>query len=115
MTTDTNDLAPWVPAGAWVPKVGERVVIRLSGECDHPAVPGSVSAMTGLSLHFPERDGAEGMVAEIRIDPTTPGHCYGVKFKTPRLLWIGGQLVRYIRCWGEFYALAELERLEPAP
>lgn len=25
---------PWIPAGMWVPKVGDCVEIRLSGECD---------------------------------------------------------------------------------
>lgn len=74
---DAWDAAPdgiWEP---WAPKVGDRVRVHLSAECQFEYLYGN------RTKHFPESDGACGVISE--IDGCGPGehdqgHRYTVRF-----------------------------------
>lgn len=90
---ERDDLRPYWP-GTF--KVGDRVRVRLSGEC--PFMRGE-----GEIVHAPEEDGVTGTVDRVTC-PFTPGHPIDVIFDTSYRLngqtWVGG-------C----FAAAELEPL----
>ena len=110
MTIDwaTVDLdAPWQP---WTPKVGDRVRIRLSGECQAEVQAGSPMHRAGmLSGHVPDEHGMTGTVDMVNSrEYVRDQHPYLVQFDRP--LFLGNDC----SC-GDLYAAAELEPLEPAP
>lgn len=121
MTGSTNDTAEaalaafwdresdeptyWEP---WKPKVGDRVEVRVSGECGWRGDPGSAAEQRGEG-HPAWMDGKTGEVVE--IDPTpgaaAVGHRYLIDWDVP-----------HVEGWrtfvGSAYAAAELLPLAPA-
>jgi hypothetical protein len=103
----------WTPPSLPRFKVGDRVRVRLSGECDRN---GKVSLWRGgrwieteqESNHPPELDGVEGVVVEVRENSET-GHPFVVMFPrepyTRSLGWVESDM----------YSATELELLEAAP
>jgi hypothetical protein len=86
----------WEP---WRPEVGQRVQIRLSGECQHEAT--SVHLVTGVEMgraygHPADLDGRTGQVG---VAPTpsdlswSDGHVYAVYLDEPLLVADGVRVV----------------------
>ena len=101
----------------WEPvtfKVGNRVRVRLSGECQLEHQQDGPAHRRGHidRGHAPEEDGAIGTVLAYRDSPSTDwvaaqGHCIRVEFDD--LVVIKGHPYS-----GSYYAAAELELLEAA-
>lgn len=53
------------PAGAYVPKVGDRVRIRFSGECESPVHPSSDSHALGIKAGHKGQNDANGKTGEV--------------------------------------------------
>lgn len=94
----------------WQPKIGDRVRIRLNGECmkahhDHCAA-GKVEARTGRPLGHPMfLNGREGTVSGFDPNNRQRGHPYIVHFGA-RFEWLG-------ESWtAEHFAAIELELIE---
>ncbi len=87
-------------------QVGDRVRIRLSGECRLTPDPGTVHAQSEVSGHDPREDGRTGFVKEIDVNNSlgVQGHPYGVFWDT--LMECGPYFVR-----GDWYAAVELEKI----
>ncbi len=107
MIDQDNDLRPWVPEGAREFREGDRVRVRLSGECR--------ARFTGIRGdtwgHSAIEDGAVGIVGidPFFRNPTTPSHAIKVLFDPPLIDW-----PNWVRLHGMGYAPSELELLEAA-
>ncbi len=91
----------------WQPKVGDRVRVRLSAECNlkWSTVGLSSGRDYGAQRHAPEVDGVVGSVVEQpAFTNAPPGHPYPVRYDKP--LWVGFNHVA-----GGNYAASELEPL----
>lgn len=51
-----------LPFERWMPKVGDRVRVRISGECGVQGGSLSPISKAGVTAHFPDEDGATGTV-----------------------------------------------------
>lgn len=105
--TTRNDLeAPvfWEP---WRPKVGDRVRVRLSGECHQfhdNDTPGYIDGKKSLYGHHASVNGAIATVEYIRTEGESwAGHQCGIYYDD-----------EVFGLKGSCYAAAELEPLEPA-
>lgn len=87
-------------------RVGDRVRVRLNGECQAPwtsTVPGHDDAedgMVGRVVHMP---------SHLRTNPDVESHSVGVAFDGPGIVIDGAWW------WGSAYAPEELELLPQAP
>ena len=103
----TVDLdAPWQP---WTPQVGDRVRVRLSGECRRENDPNSPLSGAGvLEGHTLLRHGMTGTVDRLcrHSDCVRYGHVYTVILDEP--IRLGDDEYR-----ADCFAAAELEPLEP--
>ena len=73
---ESDDLRPWVPPGVRPFKIGDRVRVRLSGEC---RLPQNVTTH-GYVEHYPEQNGMEGVVIDnVGWPSADPAHTYLVK------------------------------------
>lgn len=118
---DIADAPPDTPWEPWQPKIGQRVRIRLSRECDMRLDPdaGVVrrgDARAGDPAHNPDEDGRLGVV-ERHIEPgKSPsgddslrhGHAWFVRWVVPMKVGRGSYS-------GADYAACELEPLEETP
>ena len=107
-----DDLRPWVPEGARQFQVGDRVRVRLSGECNvrsrgisewtneyfGPVILGHPKVFNGLF---------GVVVADYSPDKPIPGHPVAVEFDHEVVLGLG-------LCVGSRFAPNELELLAPA-
>ncbi len=96
----------WAP---WQPKVGDRVRVRLSGECRIECLPLSPQGMAGLLGHPNTVNGQVGtIIAGELAYYVHRGHPYKVQFDDP-FQWNG-------RAWPSTHlAAVELEPLEEQP
>lgn len=103
--TEEPDLdQPWEP---WQPKVGDRVRVRLNGECHRRY---HVMSLLGTHSdvrygHVPEEDGRIGTVAIGPGRPSEPSHRFAVVYDVP-MFSDGLPIV------GGAYAAIELELIE---
>lgn len=71
---------PWEP---WAPRVGDRVRINRSGECDMPGEPGSWKDYHKIRGHSPTIDGVEGVIWGVMAPSlffADRGHRFTVRF-----------------------------------
>lgn len=101
--------APWVPASARPFRVGDRVRIRLSGECRRHPLPESLYGRLDIVGHHPNEDGLTGTVAMF-LEPIADGHMVYVGTDDTFDIGSGKETRRWIS-----YAASELELLTPAP
>lgn len=92
---------PWIPPGTTLPKIGSRVIVRLSGECRFPTKPIQAAVVVE---HYPEQDNMEGVIIQSWVTPRHSDHPHLVYFDT--VCTLGGWPVR-----AGFFAAAELEIL----
>lgn len=97
------------PIEPWQPQIGDRVRVRLNGECQAAFVSrfGTGQAF-GTSSHIAESDGEIGTVSvfgELLI--SNPDHPFTVEFD--KLIWSASEASFF---FGAAYAACELEPLE---
>lgn len=108
--TDPAELAkPWAP---WTPQVGDRVRVRLSGECQ--IVYPKAEQLSGEILehglgHSDAENGAVGVVLAPRHELNSATHTIHVGFHE----WVPA--ADGVPMHASYYAAAELEPLEPQP
>lgn len=100
----------WEP---WTPQLGQRVRVRLSGECrEHFTAYQDDTPYFRPVPHYAEEDGRVGAVTEVRQDEQ--GHRFYVDFEEPFRLRRRYELFRgwvSPRLMGACYAAIELEPL----
>lgn len=100
------------PVEFWTPKIGDRVRVRLSAECQRAVEPGSPGAISGQGSHAPQFDGLTGRIispgiyAAVIAAVINRDHAYLVEFDQPITIDGYRHLVH-----GDAYAAAELELL----
>lgn len=106
---DEKDLdQPWIPEGAWMPRIGERVRVRLSGECRHQWGEGYCDP----DGHFDFEDGLTGTVISPDGRPHHAGHPIWVGWDTAHRVSLPQGNLLLMGCP---YALAELEPVDATP
>ena len=100
---------PWVPSNLPTFRVGDRVRVRLSGECRVSAGENTFQGKHGIYGHFPEMDGQIGRIVEIHAgDDCISGHPYEVNIDKPLTLSVD----RKRRYYSDDFAAIELDLLE---
>ena len=91
----------------WHPEVGQRVRVRLSGECRAPLEPLSGGLRVGATYRHPQEfDGLSGTVIETRDKfYENSGHQYHVQLDTH--VWVNGEPF-----WLDHFAAIELEPID---
>jgi hypothetical protein len=89
----------------WVPAVGQRVRVRLSGECRTPPHPESAAARVGNVGHAPWTDGITGVVMSDDNPYMGEGHRFLVAWDES--YWYAQQW-----CTSAAYAAVELVPLD---
>ena|SRR5450755_1968554 len=104
--TDQDPNAPWVPENARPFLVGDRVRVRLSGECRHPKWKENGKVKRG---HVAEEDGRVGRIEFFfQGVPSDGGHLMFVLYDEA-IRWHEYSVV------GTGYAAIELEHLDELP
>lgn len=123
MTDQWTQVSPWFEEPSemkvgrvWTPKVGDRVRVRLSGECLATAEPDSVATRMGEPRWHRDApsDGFTGEVVEIDSVPflAMQGHRYHVMWD--RCYWWKGpgSILEECTVTGDEYAAIELDPLD---
>lgn len=110
MMQQTDHEQPWVPESLLRRlRVGARVLVRLSGECNTKPYPGSVCDKLGCGSHHEQEDGMIGHIRLIGMPKSPEDHPYSVHYEDRELY-----LEDHGRACCNSYAAIELIPLDEA-